>query len=676
MLILPGAPALSDFRTTRLLAAVTARGHAVADPERALRPFCAGASRPDCRRTAHPGGSADLRSAHADGAAPRALAERPVVVIPRAGHHLALVEQVHRHRARLRTRRDRAHRARHCVRAARREPLTDAEQLACDRAGAARPHDRSGRSSSLDDAAQLFAHAAAAPVATRCRCCTRPRRARRGERRVSASRSPTTRSTTSPTNFTRLERDPTDVELMMFAQANSEHCRHKIFNADWIIDGERSQKSLFAMIQQHVRAQFARRPVGVSRQRGGDRGLARRALVRRRRTATSTARSAEPIDILMKVETHNHPTAISPFPGAATGSGGEIRDEGATGRGGSRRPVSSGFTVSHLRIPGFEQPWERELRQARRASPRRSTSCSKGRSARPRSTTNSAGRTSSATSARSSSERRIEPRRRAARLSQADHDRGRTRQRPRATHVEKATIPPGAKIVVLGGPAMLIGLGGGAASSMAQRRELGGSRLRLGAARQRRDAAARQEVIDRVLGARRREPDPADPRRRRRRLVERDARIGRTRVGRGGRIDLRAVPSDEPGMSPLEIWCNEAQERYVLVVAPERSRSVRARSASASAVRSRWSARRPATAGCVVDDPLFGNAPVDLPLDVMLGKPPRMQRDVQRVARRPRRRSTLRAIDVARSGARACCASRRSRTRPSSSRSATAPSAA
>ena len=153
-------------------------------------------------------------------------------------------------------------------------------------------------------------------------------------------------------NFTRLERDPNDVELMMFAQANSEHCRHKIFNADWIVDGERQPKSLFAMIKNT----HARNPHGVlSAYRDnaavieGTRGERWFADV----DSHVYARSAEPIDILMKVETHNHPTAISPFPGAATGAGGEIRDEGATGRGGKPKAGLAGFSVSHLRIPGL-----------------------------------------------------------------------------------------------------------------------------------------------------------------------------------------------------------------------------------------------------------------------------------------------------------------------------------
>ena len=176
-------------------------------------------------------------------------------------------------------------------------------------------------------------------------------------------------------NFAALKRDPTDVELMMFAQANSEHCRHKIFNADWIIDGEQQPKSLFAMI----RNTHAKNPQGVLSAYRDNAAVMEGALGKRYFPNPENdiyGAVDEPIDILMKVETHNHPTAISPFPGAATGSGGEIRDEGATGRGAKPKAGLTGFSVSHLRIPGFEQPWEKPVRgsASRIASSRRSTS--------------------------------------------------------------------------------------------------------------------------------------------------------------------------------------------------------------------------------------------------------------------------------------------------------------
>ncbi len=213
----------------------------------------------------------------------------------------------------------------------------------------------------------------------------------------------------------------------MFAQANSEHCRHKIFNADWWIDGARQPKSLFAMI----RHTHAANPRGTVVAYADNAAVMEGATVRRfyPDAGGRYAAHAEPTHILMKVETHNHPTAIAPFPGAATGSGGEIRDEGATGRGAKPKAGLTGFTTSHLRIPGLPQPWEKQLTASLSASHRRSTSCSRGRSAARRSTTSSAGRICSATSARSSRKSR-----RGARLSQADHDRRRRGQHPRRAH--------------------------------------------------------------------------------------------------------------------------------------------------------------------------------------------------------------------------------------------------
>jgi phosphoribosylformylglycinamidine synthase len=202
-------------------------------------------------------------------------------------------------------------------------------------------------------------------------------------------------------SFRQLGRDPSDVELMMFAQANSEHCRHKIFNASWIIDGREREESLFAMI----RYTHARNPQGVLSAYRDNAAVIAGAQGHRYFPDPRTGAyrdSREHIDILMKVETHNHPTAISPFPGAATGSGGEIRDEGATGRGPGPRPDSPGSPSRTCASRGTSDPGSGRPRFPR-ASPRRSTSCSRGRSAPPPSTTSSAGRRSAATSARSSS---------------------------------------------------------------------------------------------------------------------------------------------------------------------------------------------------------------------------------------------------------------------------------
>ena len=240
-------------------------------------------------------------------------------------------------------------------------------------------------------AAALFAHAKPAPGQLACRCW--PRGAPRWSAPTAswAWRWPATRSTTWSTRFAALGRDPTDVELMMFAQANSEHCRHKIFNAEFVIDGEQQPDSLFQMIRSSTEAQPRRRALRLQGQRRGDRGpVAGRFFPDPETRRVPRARS-EPVHILMKVETHNHPTAISPYPGASTGSGGEIRDEGATGRGSKPKAGLIGFSVSNLRLPGAEQPWEQRLRQARAHRPARSTSCSTARSAAPPSTTSSVG---------------------------------------------------------------------------------------------------------------------------------------------------------------------------------------------------------------------------------------------------------------------------------------------
>jgi phosphoribosylformylglycinamidine synthase len=422
-------------------------------------------------------------------------------------------------------------------------------------------------------------------------------------------------------SFARLGRDPTDVELMMFAQANSEHCRHKIFNARWIIDGGERAESLFEMI----RSTHARSPRGVlSAYRDnaavieGTTGLRyfadpRTGLYRGER---------EPIDILIKVETHNHPTAISPFPGAATGSGGEIRDEGATGRGGKPKAGLTGFTVSHLEIPGFVQPWEHGIgRPQRIASPLEIMLDGPIGAA---AFNNEFGRPNVCGYFRTFLEH---PR---------DAEPGRLRgyHKPimiagglgsiRRPHIEKLEAPPGSLLVVLGGPAMLIGLGGGAASSMtsgAVSADLDFASVQRGNAEIERRA---QEVIDAcwALGAQ----NPI--------WLIHDVGAGglsnavpetlaQSRCG--AQVDLRAIPSAEPGMSPLELWCNEAQERYVLVIAPaelSRFAALAARERCPFAVIGTLDA----SGRLLAQDGLFDNAPIDLPLEVLLGKPPRMVR--------------------------------------------------
>jgi phosphoribosylformylglycinamidine synthase len=434
-------------------------------------------------------------------------------------------------------------------------------------------------------------------------------------------------------SFEDLGRDPTDVELMMFAQANSEHCRHKIFNADWTIDGQARDQSLFAMIRNTTN----RSPDGVlsayadnaAVMTGGDGGR-----FAPDPTSGRYVQIDEPAPILMKVETHNHPTAISPFPGAATGSGGEIRDEGATGRGGKPKAGLTGFSVSNLLIPDAVQPWEQDP-----GKPDRIASALEIMLEGPiggAAFNNEFGRPNLAGYFRTFCQEVLGP--------EGPEMRGYHKPimlagglgNVRPMHVDKATARAGAKVVVLGGPAMLIGLGGGAASSMAT----GTSSENLDFASVQRgnpEIERRcQEVIDRcaALG----DDNPI--------LSIHDVGAGGLsnaipeildQSGLGGRVNLRAIPNDEPGMTPLEIWCNEAQERYVLTIAPE---GLEAFEALCERERCPFALVGEATAEreLVVEDPHFSErqrAPIDVPLAVILDKPPRMHRDVKR-AEKPR----------------------------------------
>ncbi len=425
-------------------------------------------------------------------------------------------------------------------------------------------------------------------------------------------------------NFTTLGRNPSDVELMMFAQANSEHCRHKIFNADWIIDGQEQEKSLFSMI----RNTHQKNP-GKTLSAYKDNSAVIEGPVAGRffpePGSNKYTYHKEPMAILMKVETHNHPTAISPFPGAATGSGGEIRDEGATGRGSKPKAGLTGFSVSNLRIPGFEQPWEVDY-----GKPGRIVSALDIMLDGPlggAAFNNEFGRP-----AINGYFRTYE-----AKVPGPEGEEVRGYHKPimlagglgniRVEHVEKNIIPPGAQLVVLGGPAMLIGLGGGAASSMAS----GESAENLDFASVQRgnpEIERRcQEVIDRCwqLG-------DANP------IVSiHDVGAGGLSnampelvndAGRGASFELRAIPNDEPGMSPMEIWCNEAQERYVLAIKPEdmeRFAALCERERAPFAVIGEAKKEQQ----LVLGDGHFDNTPIDMPLEVLLGKPPKMLREVQ-----------------------------------------------
>jgi phosphoribosylformylglycinamidine synthase len=452
------------------------------------------------------------------------------------------------------------------------------------------------------------------------------------------------------TAFTKLGRDPNDIELMMFAQANSEHCRHKIFNATWEIDGSAKDKSLFQMIKNTytlhsdgILSAYKDNAAVFTGSRGG-------RFYTDPRTNEYAAHD-EDIHILCKVETHNHPTAISPYPGAATGSGGEIRDEGATGRGSKPKVGLVGFSVSNLRLPGAIQPWEKD-----HGKPGRIVSALDIMIEGPlggaafnnefgRPAINGYFRTfeqevpaakvgAVATNGHSSTELRgyHKPIMLAGGLGNI-----------RAEHVQKGKINPGDKLVVLGGPAMLIGLGGGAASSMAS--GLGSEDLDFASVQRDNAEMERrcQEVIDRcwALGA----DNPIS-------FIHDVGAGGVSNAlpelvndgGRGGRFNLRKLPNDEPGMSPLEIWCNESQERYVLAVPADRiatfTKLCERERAPFAIVGEAIEEKK-----LVVEDPHFQNTPIDMPLEVLLGKPPRMHRKETTLAR-PQRPLDLRGITL------------------------------
>ena len=414
--------------------------------------------------------------------------------------------------------------------------------------------------------------------------------------------------------FQKLRRNPTDVELYMFAQANSEHCRHKIFNATWIIDGEEQPRSLFQMIRNtnevsgdNVLSAY-RDNAAVIRGAVGGRFFPHPV------DGTYTYHQ-EDIHILLKVETHNHPTAISPWPGAATGVGGELRDEGATGRGAKPKAGLGGFTVSNLRLPQAPQPWEVEYgRPAHIASPLdimldgplgaaayndefgRPNLCGYFRTYEQRSGDQVFGY--------------HKPIMLAGGLGNI-----------RAEHVEKGAIEPGYALVALGGPAMLIGLGGGAASSAA-----GGSTAELDFASVQRDnpemERRAQEVIDQCwqLGSK----NPIA-------FIHDVGAGGLSNAfpelvkdgGVGGTFDLHAIPLGEEGLSPLEAWCNEAQERYVLAISPDEL-SVFTRICERERCPFAIVGFAEAESHLTLTDGIA--KPIDLPLQVLFGKPPKMER--------------------------------------------------
>ncbi len=429
--------------------------------------------------------------------------------------------------------------------------------------------------------------------------------------------------------FIKMGRNPHDIELMMFAQANSEHCRHKIFGSEWTIDGEKQPLSLFQMIKNT----YKESPTDVL-SAYKDNASVIVGFDTQRFYPKLDAESGQHVykyksqaaHILMKVETHNHPTAIAPFAGAATGSGGEIRDEGATGRGGKPKAGLTGFTVSNLNIPGFEQPWEENYgKPSRMASPLQimidgplGGAAFNNEFGRP--ALNGYFRT----------------------FEQNVNGDVKGFHKPimiaggygniRPDHVEKDAIQPGDLLIVLGGPAMLIGLGGGAASSV-DSGKLGENLDFASVQRENPEMERRcQEVIDTCW-----------------RMEDYNPIVSVHDVGAGGVsnampelvndhelgavLDLRKIPSLEPGMSPMEIWSNEAQERYVLAIRPsslELFESICERERCPFAVLGEATEARHLT----VEDPLFGNKAVDMPMQVMLGGTPRMSRSYETIERK------------------------------------------
>jgi phosphoribosylformylglycinamidine synthase len=432
-------------------------------------------------------------------------------------------------------------------------------------------------------------------------------------------------------SFTALGRDPHDVELMMFAQANSEHCRHKIFNAKFVIDGAPQADSLFGLIKKSTAAS----PGGVLSAYKDNAAVVEGPVAGRFfPDADGVYRThREPVHVLMKVETHNHPTAISPFPGAATGSGGEIRDEGATGRGGKPKAGLTGFSVSNLKIDGLLQPWESLGGLVEHGKPGRIASALDIMIEGPlggAAFNNEFGRPNLAGYFRTFELACEQPGGLEVRGYHKPIMIAGGLGNVRDGHVQKGEIPAGAPLIVLGGPAMLIGLGGGAASSVAS----GHSHEDLDFASVQRDNAEIerrcQEVIDRCWA--RGEANPI--------VSIHDVGAGGLSNAlpelvheskRGARFELRKVPNDEPGMSPLEIWCNEAQERYVIALDPSPA-ALATFEALCKRERAPYAVLGHASddGTLIVDDAHFGDRPIDMPLDVLLGKPPRMERDVKR----------------------------------------------
>ena len=419
-------------------------------------------------------------------------------------------------------------------------------------------------------------------------------------------------------NYQALQRNPSDVELMMFAQANSEHCRHKIFNADFILNGEKQPKSLFGMIRDTHNAH----PEGTVVAYKDNSSVIEGATIERFYPNAAENQGyrfhEEDTHIIMKVETHNHPTAIAPFAGAATGAGGEIRDEGATGKGSRPKAGLTGFTVSNLNIPGLEQPWEQAYGKPEHISSPLDIMIEGpiGGAA----FNNEFGRPNLLGYFRTFEEKFDGQVRGYHKPIMIAGGLGSIQ----AQQTHKDEIPEGALLIQLGGPGMLIGLGGGAASSMntgTNDASLDFNSVQRGNPEIERRA---QEVIDRCwqLG----DKNPI--------ISIHDVGAGGLSnafpelvndAGRGAVFKLREVPLEEHGLNPLQIWCNESQERYVLSILEKDLDTFRA---ICERERCPFAVVGTATddGHLKVRDDLFSNNPVDLPLNVLLGKPPKTTR--------------------------------------------------
>ncbi|HIF18206.1 MAG TPA: phosphoribosylformylglycinamidine synthase [Cycloclasticus sp.] len=427
-------------------------------------------------------------------------------------------------------------------------------------------------------------------------------------------------------SFQALGRNPNDIELMMFAQANSEHCRHKIFNADWSVDGEAQSETLFCMIKNTAKQS----PKGIISKYSDNSAVAEGSdadVLIRDPQSRSYHFVEEHVPYLMKVETHNHPTAISPYPGAATGSGGEIRDEGATGKGSRTKAGLTGFTVSHLNIPGFQQPWEQSI-----GKPDRIASALDIMLEGPlggAAFNNEFGRPNLTGYFRTFEQN----------VPNSNGTKARGYHKPimlaggvgsvRPMHALKQKIEPGSPIIVLGGPAMLIGLGGGAASS--QTSSEGSEDLDFASVQRENPEMQRrcQEVIEacNAMG----DNTPV--------ISIHDVGAGGLSNAvpeiihdwdLGGRFELRDILCVDSSLSPMQIWCNESQERYVIALKADRLDDFKA---MCERERCLFAHIGEATKDeqLILNDSLFDNQPIDLPMSLLFGKPPKMERNVTRV---------------------------------------------